>query len=114
MFKPLQLGASKALKCDKSWYQKLNTTYRKRQKLALEIFNKLKVEHQKNQSGMFVWGKIPGGFSDSYNFSDHYLDQQSVFITPGAIFGNNGKKHVRISLCSPRKVQLLLLQIVVS
>jgi aspartate/methionine/tyrosine aminotransferase len=32
------------------------------------------------------------------------LDEYSIFITPGAIFGENGKQYVRISLCSPAAV----------
>jgi aspartate/methionine/tyrosine aminotransferase len=70
----------------------------------MEIFDKLRIRYNKTQSGMFVWGKIPDAFENSYSFSDYYLDNQSVFITPGAIFGKNGESYVRISLCSSQEV----------
>jgi aspartate/methionine/tyrosine aminotransferase len=104
MFKPMQLAAVKALGKDKNWYKSINAEYAKRQVLAMEIFDKLKVKYDKAQSGMFVWGKIPPTFENSYAFSDHFLDSKSVFFTPGAIFGKNGEQYVRISLCSTREV----------
>lgn len=104
MFKPLQLAAVKALKSNDSWYSDLNNIYRKRQKLAFEIFDRIRVEYRKNQSGMFIWGRIPERFKDAYELSDFYLDAHAVFITPGAIFGQNGKQYVRISLCSPAEI----------
>jgi aspartate/methionine/tyrosine aminotransferase len=103
MFKPVQFAAAKALEKGATWYQEINKEYGHRQKLALGIFDKLRVEYGRDQSGMFVWGKIPPVFSDSYNFSDHYLNGNSVFITPGAIFGTNGNNYVRISLCSTQE-----------
>jgi len=32
------------------------------------------------------------------------LSKARVFITPGGIFGDQGKRYVRISLCSPKEV----------
>ena len=104
MFKPMQLAAVKALNSDDSWYSNLNITYRKRQIPAFEIFDQLHVSYRENQSGMFVWGRIPDRFKDAYEFSDYYLNKYAVFITPGAIFGENGKQYVRISLCSPAEI----------
>lgn len=104
MFKPLQLAAARALNVDGRWYADLNSVYGKRQKLALQIFDQLTVDYSQGQSGMFVWGRIPERFKDAYEFSDFYLDEYSIFITPGAIFGENGKQYVRISLCSPAAV----------
>lgn len=104
MFKPVQFAAAKALDKGDSWFREINSTYGQRQVLAMEIFDKLRIRYNKTQSGMFVWGKIPDAFENSYSFSDYYLDNQSVFITPGAIFGKNGESYVRISLCSSQEV----------
>jgi len=104
MFKPLQMAAVKALGKDAGWYKSINAEYAKRQLLAMEIFDKFKVKYDKAQTGMFVWGKIPPTFENSYAFSDHFLDSKSVFFTPGAIFGKNGEQYVRISLCSKQEV----------
>lgn len=104
MFKPMQMAAVKALAKDRKWYKAINDEYAVRQLMAMDIFDKLKVKYDKAQSGMFVWGKVPPEFKDSYDFSDHYLNSKSVFITPGAIFGKNGERYGRISLCSAQGV----------
>jgi len=104
MFKPLQMAAAKALESDDSWYNDINKEYAARQKMALEIFDDLEIRYAGQQSGMFVWGKIPERFPDSFAFSEHYLNSKKVFITPGAIFGTNGISYARISLCSPREI----------
>jgi aspartate/methionine/tyrosine aminotransferase len=31
--------------------------------------------------------------------TEHVLHKARVFITPGFIFGSNGKRYIRISLC---------------
>lgn len=103
MFKPLQLAAAKALEADDSWYRGINTEYALRQKMALELFDLMGIRYHKEQSGMFVWGRIPGQFKDSFAFSDHYLESKKIFITPGSIFGSNGNAYARISLCSPQE-----------
>ena len=59
--------------------------------------------YSKNQAGLFVWAKIPEKYKDSYQLSDEILDKRSVFITPGGIFGDAGKKFVRVSLCVPKE-----------
>ena len=52
------------------------------------------------QVGMFLWGKIPEHFRDAEELTERVLHQARVFITPGFIFGSNGSRYVRISLCA--------------
>ena len=54
----------------------------------------------KNQVGMFLWGKIPESYNDVEELTEKVLHQARVFITPGFIFGSNGKRYIRISLCA--------------
>ena len=49
---------------------------------------------------MFVWGKIPDGYADVEDLTEQVLHEAKVFITPGFIFGSNGKRYIRISLCA--------------
>lgn len=104
MFKPLQLAAIKALAQGDEWYLQLNEEYRKRQKLAGEIFDLLNVKYDKNSGGMFLWGKIPDHEESGEKLSDLILQEAHVFITPGFIFGSNGERYIRISLCSKQEV----------
>ena len=100
MFKALQLAAVEALALNKEWYKSLNKIYGERRGIVFDIFDKLGFEYDKNQVGMFVWAKITDNYKDAETFSDELLKNAAVFITPGSIFGSNGKKYVRISLCS--------------
>ncbi len=100
MFKPLQLAAAKALELDDSWYESINKQYKKRRKLVWEIMNTLGCTFDKNQTGMFVWAKIPASYKYGKELSDEILNKCHVFITPGFIFGDKGEKHIRISLCT--------------
>jgi Aspartate/tyrosine/aromatic aminotransferase len=34
------------------------------------------------------------------DLTEHVLHEARVFITPGFIFGTNGKRYIRISLCA--------------
>lgn len=99
MFLPIQFAAIEALKNPPSWFKKLNSIYLKRKQLVWKLLNKLDCMYDKDQAGMFIWAKVPGNMN-SIEFSDYLLNEYKLFITPGAIFGANGEKYIRISLCS--------------
>jgi aspartate/methionine/tyrosine aminotransferase len=100
MFKPVQLAAVEALNLHAKWYEYINAEYKKRRKVVCDIFDKLGFEYDSNQVGMFVWAKISNEYDNAVEFSDLLLKEEAVFITPGTIFGSNGQKYVRVSLCS--------------
>lgn len=104
MFYPLQMAASKALSLDKDWYSELNTVYRERREKVYELLDILNCTYDKNQVGMFVWAKISDKYEDAYVLTDEILDKSRVFITPGGIFGSQGRNHIRISLCAPESI----------
>jgi aspartate/methionine/tyrosine aminotransferase len=104
MFKPLQLAAATALQNPKSWYDKLNATYRERRETVFELLDLLNCQFDRNQVGMFVWAKIPNNYQTGFELSDEVLENTYVFITPGGIFGSNGDKYIRVSLCSKKEV----------
>ncbi len=57
-------------------------------------------EFDPRQRGLFLWGRIPQGEASSETLADRVLYGSRVFITPGFIFGSNGDRYVRISLCA--------------
>ena len=63
-----------------------------------QILKKLNCNFRENQAGMFVWARVPKG--EAVDFCDRLLAEKSIFITPGFIFGEEGKNYVRVSLCS--------------
>lgn len=98
MFLGIQKGAVEALNCSKDWFKELNKTYLKRRKIVWEIFDILSCSYNKESTGLFVWAKLPTGRSAN-EFSDQLLEEKEVFMTPGSIFGKNGKDYIRASLC---------------
>lgn len=104
MFKPLQLAAAHALNLDKTWYDEINSEYYQRRELAWKIMDMLNCTYHKEQSGMFIWAKIPDSVESAEQLSDFILNNAHVFITPGSIFGTQGERYIRISLCSTKEV----------
>ena len=100
MFLPVQLAAAKALELDESWHQQLNDVYKNRREKVFELLHLLNCRFDTSQAGMFVWAAVPDAYKDGYALSDEVLYQSNVFITPGGIFGSNGDKYVRVSLCA--------------
>lgn len=98
IFKPLQLAAAKALENPAEWHEQRNAVYGKRRGLALEILKTLGCTVDENQTGMFLWGKLPEGVK-AEKFIDHLLYNYHIFISPGFIFGPKGEKYIRASLC---------------
>lgn len=99
-FKPLMLAAVKGLEADKDWYDEVNATYASRRKVAEEIMSALNCTFDPRQKGLFLWGRIPDNEASSESLADRVLYEGRVFITPGFIFGSNGDRYIRISLCA--------------
>jgi LL-diaminopimelate aminotransferase len=101
MFLGLQHAAVEALKSGAAWFTSLNQVYTERRKAANRILDILKCTYAEKQSGLFVWAKVPDSIPDVEKWIDELLYGTKVFITPGFIFGENGKRFIRISLCCP-------------
>ena len=99
MFRAMQLAAAKALEADAEWYESNNRNYRNRRHLAGEIMKTLGCSYDESQVGMFLWGKIPDTYTHVEELTERILHEARVFITPGFIFGSNGARYIRISLC---------------
>ena len=99
-FKPMMLAAVKALEAPDSWYEDVNATYSRRRKIAEKIMATLGCSFDPRQGGLFLWGKIADDMESAESVSDMLLYDARVFITPGFIFGSNGNRYIRISLCA--------------
>lgn len=100
-FRGIQLAAAEAYNNDDAWHRQANVeTYRRRRHLAEAIMQELCCEYDKGQAGMFLWGKIPARYANAEELTEKVLHDARVFITPGFIFGSNGERYIRISLCA--------------
>ena len=86
-FRGLQLAAAEAYANDAEWHHRAN-------------IETLGCTFDTGQVGMFLWGKIPGKYTDAEQLTERVLHECRVFITPGFIFGSNGDRYIRISLCA--------------
>jgi hypothetical protein len=103
MFLPMQMAAVEALNNPDSWYESVNNVYYRRRKIVEEIMEILNCRYEKSQVGLFVWGRIPETVSNCEMYIEEILNKTHVFITPGFIFGENGERYIRISLCANEK-----------
>lgn len=100
-FRGLQLAAAEAYGNSDEWHHNANfTTYKRRREIAEEIMTTLGCSFDPNQVGMFLWGRIPDCYENCEQLTEKVLHEARVFITPGFIFGSNGNRYVRISLCA--------------
>ena len=77
--------------------------------MAERIMTALDCKFDPSQSGLFLWGRIPDHYADVEELTERVLHENKVFITPGFIFGSNGARYIRISLCAtlPRMEEAL-------
>ena len=109
-FRGLQLAAAEAYRNEPEWHRQANiSTYAERRHYAEQIMQVLGCTYDPAQVGMFLWGRIPDSYQNVEDLTERVLHEARVFITPGFIFGTNGERYIRISLCAKKeKIQQAL------
>lgn len=100
MFLGMQMAAIEALGNPETWYDTVNTVYSKRRVIVEQIMDLLGADYDRAQVGLFLWGRIPDSIASCEDYVEEILNKTHVFITPGFIFGENGQRYIRISLCA--------------
>ncbi len=102
MFFPIQAAAAVALDLGHEWFSELNAIYYAREKEGFKLLDALGCSYREGQAGLFIWADLPERFEgDCFEFSDMVLERADVFVTPGGVFGKEGTRCIRISLCVP-------------
>lgn len=109
-FRPLMLAAAKALEAGPEWHEKVNALYASRRKVAEDIMHELGCDFDPTQTGLFLWGRIKDPAVSSEELAEKVLQKAHVFLTPGFIFGSNGERYIRISLCASEEAMQEALQ----
>ncbi|MBC7397189.1 MAG: aminotransferase class I/II-fold pyridoxal phosphate-dependent enzyme, partial [Bdellovibrionales bacterium] len=110
MFLAVQKAAIEALKAGSEWHVERNAVYLERRKIIFKIFDALNFHYEEDQVGLFVWAKAPSELTSLTEFLDRLLEEAHVFLTPGMIFGSNGDRFARASLCAPHERLSLALE----
>jgi LL-diaminopimelate aminotransferase len=98
MFLPIQRAAVAALTGEQDCVVRTRQAYEKRRDVLTDGLNALGWTMKKPQATMFVWAKLPNGYTDSRQFTVELLEKSGVLVTPGAAFGPAGEGHVRLAL----------------
>lgn len=109
MFSAVQAGAVQALQNSSTWHQERNAIYAERRQWVYQIFDRLGCRYSRDQVGLFVWARVSDSIPQVEVWVDQVLSERAVFLTPGFIFGSQGERYLRASLCAPvERLQLAL------
>jgi len=96
----IQYAAIEALTSSQECIQEHNNIYQRRRDLVIEMLNNIGLEAQTPKAGLYIWAKVPKGYT-SVDFATDLLDKVGVVVTPGVGYGKNGEGYVRLSLTIP-------------
>ncbi len=99
--RPLQkLGAYALNNFDSQWYKKMISGYEKRKNIVIKNLKKIGLIASKTKGSLYLWVKIPDNYRDSRAFCFELLEKKQILLTPGTVFGKNGDRYVRVSICT--------------
>jgi LL-diaminopimelate aminotransferase len=96
----IQYAAIEALSGPQDCIQEHNATYQRRRDLIIEVLNNIGFKAQTPKAGLYIWAKVPKGYS-SVEFAIDLLERVGVVVTPGTGYGKNGEGYIRLSLTIP-------------
>lgn len=101
MFLPLQYGIAAALDGPQDSVRKQCADYEERMKTLCGGLREIGWDVPDSKGTMFVWAKLPAGYTDSSAFTMELMERSGVIVTPGASFGSLGEGYVRMALVLP-------------
>ncbi|OGO06748.1 MAG: LL-diaminopimelate aminotransferase [Chloroflexi bacterium RBG_13_56_8b] len=96
----IQYAAIEALSGPQDCIQEHNAIYQRRRDLVIEVLNNIGLKAQTPKAGLYIWAKVPKGYS-SVEFATDLLERVGVVVTPGTGYGKNGEGYIRLSLTIP-------------
>ncbi len=96
----IQQAAIEALTGPQDAIKKHNAVYQRRRDLIVDLLNDLGLEAKPPKAGLYVWAKVPDGYT-SLDFTNDLLDKVGVAVIPGTGYGSSGEGYVRLSLTVP-------------
>ena len=96
VFLPIQMAATKALNEGDAFLEAQRKVYQNRRNAFITELNNNGWQVKSPEGGMFVWAKIPPGYT-SFEFTLAAI-KHGVVVTPGDAFGPHGEGYVRVAL----------------
>jgi alanine-synthesizing transaminase len=100
IFQPVQIASIIALNGPQECVREICDTYKSRRDALITGLNRIGWDIKSPKGTMFVWGKIPGKYSEmgSVEFSKFLIREAQVAVSPGLGFGEFGDDYVRFAL----------------
>jgi len=98
MFLPIQKAAIAAITGDQSCVPVTCDAYQRRRDVLCDGLTEIGWKVDRCAATMFVWPKLPAGYTDSAAFAMELVDKTGMLVTPGSAFGPGGEGHVRMAL----------------
>jgi LL-diaminopimelate aminotransferase len=93
----IQYMATAAFKGPQDSIEEHNRVYQVRRDKMVYALNKLGIQAKPPKASLYVWAKIPEGYT-SMEFADDLLEQTGIVVTPGIGYGPSGEGYIRLSL----------------
>ena len=93
----IQYAAIEAFNGPQDCIKEHNAIYQQRRDLIVDTLNKMGLEAVPPKASLYIWAKVPNGYS-SVEFATDLLDKVGVVVIPGIGYGRNGEGYVRLSL----------------
>jgi LL-diaminopimelate aminotransferase len=103
IFLPLQKVAVAALNGPQDSVVQTVRAYQCRRDTLVDGLAAIGWRIDKPPATMFVWAKLPAGYTSSVEFTFELLDKTGVMVVPGSSFGERGEGFVRIALVQPEE-----------
>lgn len=101
MFYPAQAGAVAALNGPQDIVARNRAGYQARRDALCGGLRHIGWQVPDSKGSMFVWAKIPQGYTSSAQFTLDLMDKTGVICVPGLSFGEQGEGYVRFALVVP-------------
>jgi len=96
----IQYAAIEALNGSQDCIIEHNKIYQERRDKIVNVLEKIGLEVNPCYASLFVWVKIPKGYT-SGQFAELMLNDLDIVVTPGLGYGEYGEGYIRLSLTLP-------------
>ena len=93
----VQIMGIEAMRLPQGYLDERNAVYAARRDKIVNTLNSIGLEVEKPKASLYVWAKVPEGYS-SGEFSERVLEDTDIVLMAGRGYGEYGEGYVRLSV----------------